>query len=427
MIATRAARLHALFERVTGVTLGTGGWTLTRSLGYVMGADAVGSAVTFVLTAWFVRRLGPEEFGLANLASGVAQFCTIFMLGGLHIAATRDIAARPAEVKTTISTTLATGGLLGAMLAALLAFAGDVVTDLLRIAPPVLGWSLALAATQSGYHLVYASLSGLRRFADIARHGLLSTLGFALVVATLMTTRARLTFADYVAASALRSLFFALLGLAGLRALLGRPSLARAPHLLAFGGYSTATSLCYFFILGGIDSLMLNAYHGPEAVGLYGAYYVVFNLLTSRVVKAVSDVMVPTAAGHTDRALLRRRVLRVYWRTAWLLWPAAVLLTLLLFQVYGQAYEFNWRLAGLMGATVWLHAVSSVLGDFLVAAGLPGVRRSLYAALATAAVNVGANLVLIPRFGVEGTMMASALAFAVALGLRMALVRRVEA
>jgi len=427
LIATRAARLQALFERVTGVTLGAGGRTLTRSLGYVMGADAVGSAVTFALTAWFVRRLGPGEFGLANLVSGVAQLCTIFMLAGLHVAATRDIAARPAEATATISTTAASVAVLCTILAALLAFAGDVVTDLLRISSPVLGWSLALAAAQSGYHLVYASLSGLRRFADIARYGLLSTLGFTVVVAALLTARAHLTFADFVAAGALRSSFSAVLGLAGLRALLGRPSLARAPQLLAFGGYSTAISVCSFFILGGIDSLMLNAYHGPEAVGLYGAYYVVFNLLTSRVVKAVSDVMVPTAAAHTDRALLRRRVLRVYWRAAWLLWPAAVVLTLLLFQVYGQAYEFNWRLAGLMGANVWLHAMSSVLGDFLVAAGLPGVRSSLHAALATAAVNVGANLVLIPRFGVGGTMMASALAFAVALGLRMALVRRVEA
>jgi O-antigen/teichoic acid export membrane protein len=171
---------------------------------------------------------------------------------------------------------------------------------------------------------------------------------------------------------------------------------------------------------------MLHAYHGPDAVGLYGAYYVVFNLVTSRVVKVVSDVMVPTAASHSDRAALRRRVLRMYWRTAWVLSPCTVVLTLALFQVYGEAYVFDWSLAWLMGANIWLHAMSSSAGDFLVAAGIRGVRSSLYAAAVTAIVNVGANFLLIPRFGVHGTMAASSLAFTVALVLRLALLRRVE-
>jgi O-antigen/teichoic acid export membrane protein len=426
LLATVGPRLQALFERVAGVSLGPGGRSLTKSLGYLIGADTFGSAVTFVLTAWFVRRLGPEEFGLANLAVAVAQIWVIFLLGGLHTAATREIAADPNQVPTIISTTFAAGGLLWGVLALLCTVWGNLLAQYLGVRGDLIAWSFVLATAECGYYLVHASLSGLKRFGDIARYAVSSTLGFAAIVAGLLAARSRLTFADFVAASALRWSLFCLFGLAGLRTFLGRPSLARARHLLAFGGYSTAASLCSFFILGGIDNVMLNAYHGADAVGLYGAYYVVFNLVTSRMVKVVSAVMVPTAASSSDRAALRRRVLQMYWRTAWLLGPSSVGLTFVVFRAYGDAYDFDWVLAGLMGANIWLHAVSSSVGDFLVAAGIRGVRSSLYAAAVTATVNVGANLLLIPSFGVGGTMVASSLAFSVALALRLAFLRRLE-
>jgi O-antigen/teichoic acid export membrane protein len=99
-------------------------------------------------------------------------------------------------------------------------------------------------------------------------------------------------------------------------------------------------------------------------------------------------------------------------------------LSYFLFQFYGPGYPFSFGLASLMGVCVTLHLGVAVMMDLSAAEGVRGVRQNLFAAVLTALINVGANLIFIPQWGVAGTMAATILAFSCGLVYRyLALVR----
>jgi O-antigen/teichoic acid export membrane protein len=163
----------------------------------------------------------------------------------------------------------------------------------------------------------------------------------------------------------------------------------------------------------------LNAYHGAAAVGLYGAYFATFNIVAARVIKISSGVLVPAATGHGEPWRIARRLARGLMGPGWLIVPAAMLLSRVLFLMYGDAYVFSWGTAALLGLCLYIHAGVSLSGDLMVASGLESLRIASGVAVLTAILNVVGNLLLIPSFGVDGSLIATAGSSAVGLVLRM--------
>jgi O-antigen/teichoic acid export membrane protein len=407
-----------LLTRLTGGPSGPRVRAFAKNLGYLLGTDLLLTALTFGLTAWVVRTLGPAEFGQVNLTVSVAQFWLVAMLLGMHAGATRFIAAHPGDSGRIAATALALAAGACLVLAPLILAGRGQGEGLFGVGPGVFTWSVVLAASLVAQQVGNGILAGFQRFRDISAYNAAAGLAFAAIAGALLMGGRLLTFADFIAANVARWLIFGACALVAVHSRLGRPSWPWARQLLGFGGYYTVSAAAHLLILGAIDTLILNAYHGPGAVGLYGAYYVSFNLFSNRVLRLVSDVMMPAAAAHEDRRRLLRRALGLYARSAWFLVPAVVVLTAVLFRVYGGAFAFRWELAALMGVNVSLYAISTLLGDFLVAAGNRGMRLSMYAAFVTAAINVCANLLLVPPLAVTGTLLASSLAFSVSVGLR---------
>jgi O-antigen/teichoic acid export membrane protein len=116
-----------------------------------------------------------------------------------------------------------------------------------------------------------------------------------------MVLSTRVDFRQDVSLALLRSAALVALYLWWLRRQWGRVDWQQIPDYLRFGLYQAASALTHFFVLGSIDSLILNAYHGDAAVGLYGAYYAAFNVLVSRFIRMFSTVFLPTASAHAER------------------------------------------------------------------------------------------------------------------------------
>lgn len=420
------ARLGSWVARVTGVPDGPRARALVANLGYLLGTDAAVTLVTFGLTAAVVRVLGPAEFGQVNLVASVGQLWTTLLLLGLHVATARSIAADPEHSPALVSTSLALSFLLGVILLPILFAGRGLAQRAFHIDATIFAWSVVLAYSLVLQQLANGILAGQQRFKTISRYNVAAGMTFAGMIVGLLAWAEPITVGEVIFANVVRAFVFSALALVGVRGLIVAPSVARGRQMLGFGSYHTLTALAYFMILGSIDNLMLNAYHGAHAVGLYAAYYVPFNLFTSRIMKFVSDVLMPALAAHEDRPRLLRRVALVYARSAPVVISGVCAITYALFWVYSDAFEFHWTLAILMAINVWLHAASVALGDFLVAAGMRGVRWSMYGAFVTAAVNVGANLCLIPPYGVAGAMVASLLAFLVSLSVRTLALSRIS-
>lgn len=402
-----------------GGPLTSGTQAFLKNFAYLFSSDLLASALTFGLTAWAVRVMGPPQFGLANLVISVAQVVIIPMLFGMHASTSRAVAAtsRPGPVMG--SALLVTGVLIPAVAALAAMFAGTIA-DVAGLSPEIVLASLPLAAALVAQTVLQGMMAGLQRFREVSRFNIWSAVTYSVLMAAALISGVTWVVWLYVAVTGLRSLVLAVLCLLHLRRELEPPSREAVWTLVHFGGTYTIGSVAYFFALGALDSLMLNAYHGAAAVGLYGAYFAAFNIVASRVTKVVSDVLVPTATALGEPARILGRIVRVLMGPGVLIVPGTMLLSRMLFHLYGDAYVFAWGTAALLGLCIYLHTGMSVTSDLMVAGGIESLRVAAVVAILTAIVNVLGNLALIPALGVDGSLIATAGSSAFGLALRAA-------
>ncbi len=418
-----ASLVDALAARLLGGPLTGGTRSFLANFGYLLSSDVIATLITFGLSTYVVRLLGPEEFGSANLVIGTAQLFVVPMLLGLHAAAAREIASSPAPGRVLSSTLVLIGCLLPAVVLVGTVTATPLSTAL-GVPRTVLLWSLGFAAVTTLQIVTQAMLTGLRLFARVGRHNVVAAVAYAVPTAALLVTRVTWTYALYVLLSAMRLLVFAGLCLKDTAPSMEWPQRALVQRLARFGAVYSVGSVAYLFALSSIDTLMLNAYHGVSAVGLYGAYYAAFNIVASRVTKLVSDVLLPTASAHGNPSAMYGRVARTFVVVGWLAVPAAALLCRLLFVVYGGKFEFSWVTASLLGLCIYMHLGVTMSADLLVAKGLRGVSTTSAISLVTAVANLGGNALLIPAYSVDGSLLATAAASLAGLMLRVAVLRR---
>jgi len=335
---------------------------------------------------------------------------------GLPTAAARFLA--DSRGSTTIASLAVAQLLVLVALGPVLLVAGPFLSKQLGVTTELYMWGMAYTVLLAWQLTAEGVLGGIREFGRLARFNILSGFLFIVTTVTVLARGQQVDFRHYIALSLLRAA--ALVALCGwsVRSRLGEINWREIPSYFHFGMYQAASALTHFFVLGSIDSIMLNAYHGPAAVGLYGAYYASFNVVVSRFMRMFSTVFLPTATAHARRDRLLWQLAAGFARSAWVLVLIVTALSFFLFQFYGSAYSFSLALAALMGVCVTLHVGVAVLIDLTAAEGVRGVRRNLVAAVFTATLNVVFNLMLIPRWGVMGTMIATAIAFACGLAYR---------
>lgn len=390
-----------------------------RNVALLLGTDLAMSGVTFALNVFVIRAIGPAANGAASLVVSIASALTIPMLFGLHAATTQAVASGTpvgSVVGTVFSILAVTAPVFG--LTAVLAAVPLGAT--LGVAPSLVVWAAAFAVVQSLHVLAVGVLNGRHEFSRVARANGLSTTIYAVVLLGVLVSRIPLGFEIFVLASMLRTgLYFAALAPA-VWAHAGPGDRPMAARLLRFGGYYAASAAAYTLALGTIDTLMLNAFHGARVVGIYAAYYMPFNLVASRALKAVADVWMPTMAARGDSLAQAPRVMRALAVWGLPIVPGSIVMSRLLFGLLGDQYRFDWTAAALVGVCLHLHIAVSMLSELQVSSGVQGARAAFLAAIGTAVVNVAANVLLIPSFAIIGCLLATMLASLTSLGLRVA-------
>lgn len=410
--ATRTA------SRLAGGPLTSGVRAFLKNFAYLFGSDILASALTFGFSAWAIRLMGPAEFGVASLVIGTAQLVMIPMLFGMNASTSRGVAASSAPGPIMGSALLLTSLLIPAVAVIGAAFSG-AIARLTGLSETVVLASLPLAAALVLQTVTQAMLAGLGRFREFSRYNIWSAVVYAALMAPALVSGVTWVVWLYVAVTGARSLVLAVFCLVPLWRQLRRPTGEALRTLAHFGGVYTVGSVAYFFALGALDGLMLNAYHGAAAVGLYGAYFATFNIVVARVIKIGSGVLVPTATAHGEPWRIARRVARGLLGPGWLIVPATMILARVLFLMYGDAYVFSWQTAALLGLCVYIHAGVSLSADLMVAGGLGSLRIASGVAILTAILNVIGNVLLIPSFSVDGSLVATAGSSAISLVLRM--------
>ncbi|HEX2050099.1 MAG TPA: oligosaccharide flippase family protein [Actinomycetota bacterium] len=407
------------------------GWNL-RALGLAHVAGKVAGLLSMVVLA---RGLGEVDFGRYTAAIALVQLLIVVVEFGTSGYLVREGAQRPEALGTVLGHVLMLRALLGALAAGVAVPIGAALGYDSRTVVAV-----ALFAVAAGFRIAGAAfvsaLQSLERLGDVARMQAEIALAQAVAAAAVVVAGG-----DVVAVSwaivAVSAAYPVRTWLVLRRRWDGRVT----PGVAGFGAMIRVAG--FFAIAAGLtttltflDAIMVQAFRGNAATGLYGAAYRVLIAL------GIAPVVYTEAANRSiaflarhDPPRLARMVRRILRHLLLLALPLAaggvVLAGELLETLYGGGYrDASGALSILLAALVFVFP-----GYLLVATCYAvGLERRVALTLALAVLlNAAANLVAIPRLGIEGaaaaTLGAEAIVFALhawflhGVGLRLELGR----
>ena len=398
---------------------GTTGATVMSGLAWWAPSTLIPQGYTLVVSIVAARFLGPDAFGVQTFIAFTEVSLIIGLSTGFSLALMRFFAQALGSGQRDVLRDLVRWGWRVEGTAAILG-GGVLVVAALVGASPRAAWVFAGVATTVGvmHSIPSAVLIGAQRWRDASIVGLVT--GFfstAAVVAVLWAGGGVVgMFAVEAAVSFLNLLWT---GALARRAMIGcssgdvpAPKLRREASRYAL--ISTVTSLVAFVVWRRSELFFLQAYSSSSVVGFYSIAFAALSALVA-IPQAVGSVFSPAAATLFGAHAFER--LRTgYSRGMRLLLAAALPVTAgalalgpaLLTSVYGSDYQPTGDVFLILMAPFPLIAVTFFARAYL--AGIGNVYFPLLVTSVAAAVNVGLDFLLIPRYDAGGAAVANSVA-----------------
>ncbi len=363
--------------------------------------------LAFIATAYIARRLGASAFGYLGFAVAIVAYFGRALSSGIAEVGSREVARRPAEARS-----IAAGGTLVRLAAAIVGIVGVVAISTIIPEPPLgrlvlalTGLSLVSIALDTSW--VYKGIGSARRvgIALLLAQSIAVALLLLLVRAPQHVVRVPLIqlFADLVAAGFLVA---PLLGRAWLS-----PRLSEALHLVKSSGLITLSRILRTLIVT-TNVVMLGFMASSQQVGWYSAAYrIVFFVMAIAYASHIAWLPAVTRAVADGRSLHAtfsgslRLALTV---TLPFIIGGIMIAPALLRSIFGAEYSPAATALQLLLVSLFFIALHWTSRNLFLAYDRLGVESWIMAA--GVAVSVILNLGLIPRFGLNGAALATAIA-----------------
>jgi O-antigen/teichoic acid export membrane protein len=408
---------------VTGSDEPLAGESIARNTLFSLLTQLTTALFTGVLTVYLARTLGPDDFGVFALALGVGGVLLLPADFGIGSSAARFIAERhesPAAVadvfRTAARLRLATSGL---VCTAMALAAGPVAN---AYDEPDLAWAIRGMAVavfgQTAMHLYQGSLTALRRTSLNLR--IVISKSVVELVASIAIVAAGAGAAGAAFGRAAGYLSGAAVGLVLILRLLRRGSGQADPHprvtARSLAGYALAIAIIEgaFALFSQVDILIIGAISGAAAAGLFQAPLRLVSFLHYPG-NALGAGIAPRLArrpGHEpDLDAFHTGLRYLIVLQAWLVVPVLVWAEPMIDLVLGDAYAESAEVLRALAPFVFLLGLGPLVS--LAVNYLGEARRRVPIAIATVAVNVVIDLILIPEIGIVGAAIGTDVAYAI--------------
>jgi O-antigen/teichoic acid export membrane protein len=384
-----------------------------RNISALAVAEVAGKAASFVMFAVAARTLGASEFGQFSWSLNLALLLSVVVSWGFDLALIQLASVAPGRLNTLLSNTLAIRAALAplVLLAVLVFPAGPgqnlAVTELLTL----------MVLADSANQAIRAAASVLQRQREIAVNLVIQRfLTAALSIAVLVLGGGVTAFATaYFGGTLLGmcALFWTghRIGLTPSVRLVSRPVMRElVTHSTALGINSVLNLLIFR-----ADVLLLGWMLDSTAVGIYAVAYKLFEALLF-VLWSIDRVALPAMTSAKGDAAVRRGLHRACTVAFAAFLPYMMIMLLrggeILKVTFGSPYDVD----SLVTLQILAVALLPYGVQYILALGLyarRGNTRVTVSASVGLAVNVVANLLLIPRLGPAGAAWATLLAFTV--------------
>lgn len=400
-------------------------WWTTRVSGKAA-ADLAGKLVTFGVTIAAARALPADDFGVVALATTWGWLAGVVTDAGWSMHLAREVARQPSMARSLAHQVVGRRGRAALAAGALTALGGAA-----RLDPAVASGFALIVASQLAAAVLETSMHlfrGLERTDVEARIHAAQRLAAGVLAGGVLALRpslgglgAALLLPPLAALAAARREAHRLTAGPGAAAIAPRLDLAALRTTVWPLGLATIVSALYFRC----DVFFVEHWHGVAAVGAYNAAFRLVDAIRL-VPAAVLAVAFPSMVRARDGATIRRVALPL--TAVGLVAGLGTALTapLVMHLAYGAKFDGAITSLRLLGAAVPLFFLNYALTHQVI--GWDGQRAFLRVTIGALAVNLVANLALVPARGGEGAAIATAITeVSVTLGCLMALTRRAAA
>lgn len=394
---------------------------LTNTAVFTVG-KLLSKLLTFFMIGLYTACLTEAEFGTAELVTGVANLLIPLACVGISEGIFRSAAARDGDKEAFFTNGLFVYGIGSVVFLCLI--------PLMALIPRFTGtvWLIAVYVVVANLHTVVSQyLCAIGRTKLFAGQGIINT---ALVIGLNILFLPILDFGveGYVASTILADLLTTML-----LVLVTRLWRAVKPRAISRKTIVTMLKFClplvpttiFWWITGVSDRYMVDVICSPELNGLYTAAYKVPNLLIYAI--SIFDSAWKLSVSAEDdpeaRAAFYSKVWRAYTTLAFMGGGCLILASHLCARVlFATEFEAAWvYIPTLTFATVFT-ALCTFLGSVYFAS--KKTTGSMLTALAGAVLNIGLNLLLIPKLGAMGASVATFVSYFAVCLLRLVTGRR---
>lgn len=400
---------------------------IVKNTAVILAARSITSFLTFAAVFYIARKFGVEDYGKYALAlSFVALFTPLGDLG-VDMFLTREVAKDKKSLKSILGNVLAMKMILAGVLFGLVFLAVNLMGY------PRLTKSLVYVACASVILTIYSNsfLSSFRAFEKMEYEGLSQILGkllTAVMVFALIFLKKSLLWMMW--AQVMGAVLLLLSSLAFLRSKFVAPSLkiefGRWRRLVA-GGLPFALTYFLVMVYFKIDSVMLSKMVGDEAVGAYNAAYnMVFALMI--ISSAIVGSLFPAIAfNFFEDKEYSQKILSGGLKYSLILslpfaFGGTFLAQKVIFFIYGPQYSASVLALKIVIWVLPVLFVTNLLGNSLGA--IYRQKEVLYVALANALANVILNLILIPKYSLYGSALATLATELLGMGILLYLISK---
>ncbi len=381
------------------------------NIGWLFGDKILRMGVGLIVGVWVARYLGPQQFGLLNYAVAFVALFTAIANLGLNSIVVRDLVQDPSTAETTMGTSFVLsvlGGLCAFCLSLLVISYARPNDELAKFIVVLLSLLMVLKATDVVRYWFESQVQS--KYVVWMENGVFLAVSTVKIV-LILTSASLMAFIWTILAESL----IVAVGLMGVYAWRGGKVSAwhsrfdRAKTLLKDSWPLILSGLAIMIYIR-IDQIMLGQMLGDESVGIYSAavriseiWYFIPMSIAASVFPSVIEAKKNKEEFYYGR--LQKLFNLMFILALAVALPMTFLSDWIVTLLFGTAYQQA-------GSVLAVHIWAGIFVFLGVASGswflIEGLQRySFYRTLSGAIVNVGLNLILIPKFGVIGSAWAT--------------------
>lgn len=388
-----------------------------KNISYVTAGTVIEAISWFLFNVLSGRYLGPDEYGKFILIHSVGMFLYLPMILGVGTGIIKYTSEkidfnRQSSIITTSHITVL---ILSVLCSCIYLKFSTALMEIFLISQNLLNLGIIFAIIYSFYIITTSTLQGIFQ---IRKYAILKPVCSLIILISFLifVLSETLSFESPIISMCVAYLITGSIILLSIQKYLRSQffDFQWAKTLVKYGIFSFLSAVSYI-VCTNIDKILINRYLMIEDVGLFNAYCISSLKIMSMFSGILVTVLFPLISGHEEKRSILKRYKSLVPYIILLGIPIMAITQIITLKLYGDNFELNLRLVLLFSMTAVLFSWYDIYGWIFNSMGIKGAKLTMYGTITIAVVDIILDIYLIPRFGLDGSIIATAISYCAGL------------